>query len=99
MRIPEGFRGQQVVFRAIVGPRDGGGSTAETLCYINGKPVRVFKEAALCVVDAKVDRFYYTIDTVLRCAQLLDEGDLRRFFQIGKKNDAKARFSLSMRLL
>lgn len=117
VRIPEEFRGQQIVFRAIVGPRDGGGSTAETLCYINGKPVqavdvwheevfldpdicretdelhvalkawsgvldippfRVFKEAALCVADTKVDRFYYTIDTVLRCAQLLDEGDLRR---------------------
>ena len=26
VRIPEEFRGQQIVFRAIVGPRDGGAS-------------------------------------------------------------------------
>jgi alpha-mannosidase len=38
--LPDEFRGKQLAFKGIVGPRDGGGSTAETLLYINGKPVQ-----------------------------------------------------------
>lgn len=115
--VPETFPGRQIAFKGIVGPRDGGGSTAETLLYINGKPVqaidiwheeafldaavyegsrelqislkswsgvlaiprvRVFKEAALLVIDTKVDKFYHTIDTLEKCLNLLDENDLRR---------------------
>lgn len=115
--VPESYRNETVALRAIVGPRDGGESTAETLVYINGKPVqavdvwheeafldpaiyadadtlqislkswsgvlgvpkhRVFKEAALCVMDPCMDQFYYTVDTLLRCAELIEEGDLRR---------------------
>jgi alpha-mannosidase len=38
--IPEHFIGKTIAFKGIVGPRDGGGSTAETLLYINGKPVQ-----------------------------------------------------------
>jgi len=115
--IPENFKGKQLAFKGIIGPRDGGGSTAETLLYINGVPIqgidiwheeafldssiyennkeiqialkcwsgvldipkiRVFKEAQLVVIDPHVDKFYYTIDTLVKCVNLLDENDLRR---------------------
>ena len=48
--LPEDFVGKQLAFRGIIGPRDGGGSTAETLLYINGKPVQaidIWHEEAL----------------------------------------------------
>lgn len=38
--VPAEFHGKQLAFKGIIGPRDGGGSTAETLLYINGKPVQ-----------------------------------------------------------
>jgi alpha-mannosidase len=115
--IPDEFLGKQIAFKGIIGPRDGGGSTAETLLYINGKPVqaidiwheeafldpeiyrntrelqislkcwsgvlnvpraRVFKDAQLIVVDTKVDKFFHTMDTLLKCVNLLEESDLRR---------------------
>lgn len=38
--VPNSFIGKTVAFKGIIGPRDGGGSTAETLLYINGKPVQ-----------------------------------------------------------
>ncbi len=38
--IPEAWRDQKVVLRFKVGPRDGGGSTAESLLYVNGKPLQ-----------------------------------------------------------
>jgi alpha-mannosidase len=115
--VPENFLGKQVAFKGIIGPRDGGGSTAETLLYINGAPVqaidiwheeaflnpsiyeksrelqislkswsgvlnvprvRVFKHAELLVIDPYVDKFYFTIDTLLKCVNLLGETDLRR---------------------
>ena len=115
--IPDNFHGKQVAFKANIGPRDGGGSTAETLLYINGKSVqgidiwhdeaflessiyetnqviqislkswsgvldvprlRVFKDAKLVVIDPHVDKFYYCVDTLLKCVVLLDENDLRR---------------------
>lgn len=38
--IPEHFLGKTIAFKGIIGPRDGGGSTAETLLYMNGKPVQ-----------------------------------------------------------
>jgi alpha-mannosidase len=34
--VPYEWKGQKVALRFLVGPRDGGGSTAETLLYING---------------------------------------------------------------
>lgn len=116
-KIPKEFHGKQVAIRAIVGPRDGGGSTAETLLYVDGHPVqavdiwheeafldasiyegkdeiqislkswsgvldiprvRVFKEASICVIDPAVDKFFFTVDTLLKCLELLKESDLRR---------------------
>lgn len=38
--IPAEWRNQRVVLRFLAGPRDGGGSTAETLLYVNGKPLQ-----------------------------------------------------------
>ena len=114
--IPDNFRDSQIALKLLVGPRDGGESTAETLLYVNGKSVqgidvwheealledslskegilhvalkawsgvlvppkfRTFKLAQLVKLDRKVDKFCFVIDTVLRCAELLDENDLRR---------------------
>lgn len=117
VEIPESFQGKTIAFRAIVGPRDGGDSTAETLLYIDGNPVqaldvwheeafldpcicqgkkevtvalkawsgvlgvprvRVFREASLVVIDEHTDKFYFTVDTLLKCLELLKESDLRR---------------------
>lgn len=39
---------------------------------------RTFKVAQLLLIDMAVDRFCFVIDTVRRCALLLDENDLRR---------------------
>lgn len=39
---------------------------------------RTFKEAQLLLLDMSVDRFCFVVDTVRRCALLLDENDLRR---------------------
>ena len=39
---------------------------------------RTFKVAQLIVLDRKVDRFCFMVDTVMHCARLLKEGDLRR---------------------
>ncbi len=38
--VPDGWLGQKVALRLRVGPRDGGGSTAESLLYVNGKPLQ-----------------------------------------------------------
>lgn len=114
--VPEVFRGGQVALKFLVGPRDGGDSTAETLLYLDGKPVqgidiwheeallepelckkesfqislkawsgvlvppkfRTFKLAQLILLDMAVDKFCFVVDTVRRCALLLDENDLRR---------------------
>lgn len=121
VRIPDAFRtlqtkACQIALRFLVGPRDGGGSTAETLLYIDGNPVqgidiwheealldksvtekgviqialkawsgvleaprhRTFQLAQLIALDSRVERFYHTADTLLRCCLLLDENDLRR---------------------
>lgn len=40
--------------------------------------MRTFKIAQLVKLDMQSDRFYYVIDTLLRCVKLLDENDLRR---------------------
>lgn len=114
--VPERFLGGTLALRMLVGPRDGGDSTAEALLYIDGKPVqgmdiwheealleeslcrqnkmhlalkawsgvlvppkfRTFKLAQLEKLDMKVDRFCFMVDTVRRCALLLDDNDLRR---------------------
>lgn len=39
---------------------------------------RTFEKAALIWLDMRVDRFCFVVDTVRRCALLLDENDLRR---------------------
>lgn len=39
---------------------------------------RTFEKAALIWLDMRVDRFCFAVDTVRRCALLLDENDLRR---------------------
>lgn len=114
--IPAHLRGKSLAVKLLVGPRDGGGSTAETLMYVDGQivqgmdiwheealldssfcakerlsvalkawsgvldvpPKRTFKLAQLIWLDQKTDRFYYTVDTLRRCALQLEEGDLRR---------------------
>ena len=38
--IPPEWRREKVVLRFSVGPRDGGGSTAESLLYVNGSPLQ-----------------------------------------------------------
>ena len=38
--IPAHFRDKKLALRFLVGPRDGGGSTAETLLYVNGTPLQ-----------------------------------------------------------
>lgn len=38
--VPTDWKNQKVVLRFLVGPRDGGNSTAETLLYVNGKPLQ-----------------------------------------------------------
>lgn len=40
VRIPPHFKGKKMALRFLVGPRDGGGSTAETLLYVNGFPLQ-----------------------------------------------------------
>lgn len=38
--IPPGWAGQRLYLRFLVGPRDDGGSTAESLLYVNGEPLQ-----------------------------------------------------------
>jgi len=38
--IPKAWKNQRLVLHFLVGPRDGAGSTAETLLYVNGKPLQ-----------------------------------------------------------
>jgi alpha-mannosidase len=38
--VPMEWKGQKTALRFLVGPRDGGGSTAETLLYVNGQPLQ-----------------------------------------------------------
>ncbi|HET7628117.1 MAG TPA: alpha-mannosidase [Bacillales bacterium] len=40
VEVPAEWKGEKTVLRFLVGPRDGGGSTAETLLYVNGKPLQ-----------------------------------------------------------
>lgn len=50
VKIPESFRDGRIAVKLLVGPRDGGDSTAETLLYINGSAVQgidIWHEEAL----------------------------------------------------
>ncbi len=38
--IPDGWQRRKLALRFLVGPRDGAGSTAETLLYVNGAPLQ-----------------------------------------------------------
>ncbi len=38
--IPDDLRDKKVALRLLVGPRDGGASTAETMLYVNGEPLQ-----------------------------------------------------------
>ncbi len=40
IEIPESLRGKKLALHFLVGPRDGGGSTAETMLYVNGMPLQ-----------------------------------------------------------
>jgi alpha-mannosidase len=40
LAVPEEWRGRKLGLHFIIGPRDGGGSTAETLLYVNGEPLQ-----------------------------------------------------------
>lgn len=59
VEIPEEMRGHTLALRILAGPRDGGGSTAECLLYVDGHPVQAIDiwheeailEPALCEKD------------------------------------------------
>ncbi|WP_044295753.1 alpha-mannosidase [Robinsoniella peoriensis] len=53
--------------------------------------MRTFKIAQLVRMDMHTDRFYYVIDTLLRCVKLLDEDDLRRIKLTQVLNDTFSR--------
>ena len=38
--IPPEFKDKKLALRFLVGPRDGGGSTAETMLYVKGTPLQ-----------------------------------------------------------
>src|SRR5680860_533382 len=40
LEVPDEWRGRKLALRFLVGPRDGGGSTAETLLYVNGRALQ-----------------------------------------------------------
>ncbi len=40
VQVPESFRAGKLALRFLVGPRDGGDSTAESLLYVNGSPLQ-----------------------------------------------------------
>lgn len=40
VHIPKEWKDEKIVLHFLVGPRDGGGSTAETLLYVNGDPIQ-----------------------------------------------------------
>ncbi|HEU5138589.1 MAG TPA: alpha-mannosidase [Bacillales bacterium] len=40
VKIPSDWKDRKLVLRFLVGPRDGGNSTAETLLYVNGRPLQ-----------------------------------------------------------
>jgi alpha-mannosidase len=40
VHVPAGWKGRKLALRFQVGPRDGGGSTAESLLYVNGTPLQ-----------------------------------------------------------
>lgn len=40
VRIPAEWREKKLALHLVIGPRDGGGSTAETLLYVNGVPLQ-----------------------------------------------------------
>ena len=40
VQIPPGWEHEKLGLHLLVGPRDGGGSTAETLLYVNGEPLQ-----------------------------------------------------------
>jgi alpha-mannosidase len=54
VRVPEEWLGKRLALRFLVGPRDGGGSTAESLLYVNGRPLQgidVWHEEAMLPPD------------------------------------------------
>lgn len=40
--LPPDFKDKKLALRFLVGPRDGGGSTAESMLYVNGTPLQAF---------------------------------------------------------
>ncbi|MBQ7049521.1 MAG: alpha-mannosidase, partial [Firmicutes bacterium] len=61
VNIPEDLRGRKLALRLVPGPRDGGGSTAEGLLYINGIPMQAIdiwhEEALLDETLCKQEKF------------------------------------------
>lgn len=126
VEIPNEWKDDKVALSLLLGPRDGGESTAEGLVYINGKPVQaidiwhqelvipkhIFEEnnkidiaikvwsgvleppknrrfmfAELQLIDEKVEKFYFVMDTLVRCVKLMDDNDLRKIKLINNLND------------
>jgi alpha-mannosidase len=77
--IPPAFRDEKLAFKFLVGPRDGGGSTAETMLYVNGVPLQgidIWHEDAWLPPEHIGD----TVFVALRAwSGVLDVPDRRRF--------------------
>jgi alpha-mannosidase len=78
--IPERILEQKLCLRFLVGPRDGGGSTAEALLYVNGQPLQgidIWHEEAWLPPE-HIKRGY--IDIALKAwSGVIDVPDKRRF--------------------
>ena len=78
--IPEHVKQRKLYLRFLVGPRDGGGSTAETLLYVNGQPLQgidVWHEEAWLPPEHLQQDF---IDIALKAwSGVIDIPDRRRF--------------------
>jgi alpha-mannosidase len=78
--VPVEWRGRKLALRVLVGPRDGGSSTAETLLYVNGEALQgidVWHEEAWLPPEALVgDDLHIALKA---WSGVLDPPDRRRF--------------------
>lgn len=78
--IPEGWKEHKLALRFLVGPRDGGGSTAETMLYVNGSRLQAIdiwhEEAWLPPEQIQGDSLFVALRS---WSGVLDVPDRRRF--------------------
>lgn len=80
VNIPPHFQGKKLALRFLVGPRDGGGSTAETMLYVNGQPLQAIdvwhEEAWLPPEHLRQNRIFIALRS---WSSVLNVPDRRRF--------------------